>query len=291
MNVAASIRARLTNISRNENIAFQVIIVRYLHERLLYRLSRSRFVNQLYLKGGNLLYILQGISTRPTVDVDFLGHSLSGEPTSIKNMMEEIASISCNDGVWFDTRNIFIERLTGQNLYSGIRLVFPAGFHTIKQNLQIDIGFGDRVIPNPVRLNFPVLLDDLPVPEILAYTPETVIAEKFHAMIELSVFNSRMKDFFDVYQLLETEQYDDKILKQAVSATFQNRQTFFSENHALFTDEFANNTQRNRDWQAFLKKINRGASLQFPKVMKEITRAMKPICGFLPTGTTQQVAP
>jgi len=282
MNIAASIRARLTNISRKENIAFQVIIVRYLHERLLYRLSVSRFADQFYLKGGNFLYALHGLVTRPTTDIDFLGHNLAAEAIQIKEIFAEIADIHFDDGVWFDSENIQFEQIAEQNLYTGLRLIFPAGFDSIKQIMQIDIGFGDRITPHAVSLKYPVLIADLPAPYLLAYTAETVIAEKFQAMIALAGSNSRMKDFYDVHQLLIGRQYDENLLKEAIVTTFKNRKTDYVENHTLFTTVFAEDSNRNKMWQAFLKKIGLKGKSEFPQVMKEITDVLKPIWESLP---------
>lgn len=277
MNIAASIRARLTNISRKENIAFQVIIVRYLHERLLYRLSISHFANQFYLKGGNFLYALNGLVTRPTTDIDFLGHKLAMEDRQIKKIFAEIADIQYNDGVWFDAENIQLEQIAEQNLYTGVRLIFPAGFDSIKQTIQIDIGFGDQITPHAVSLKYPVLIAHLPAPYLLAYTTETVIAEKFQAMIALAGSNSRMKDFYDVHQLLSVGAYDETQLKEAIITTFKNRKTDYVENHSLFTTEFSEDSIRNKMWEAFLKKIGKKDSLAFPQIMKEINAVLKPI--------------
>jgi len=277
MSIAASIRARLLIISRNEHIAFQVIIVRYLHERLLYRLSRSRFADSFVLKGGNFIYALQGLTVRPTKDIDFLGYLMAEEAGKLKEIMAEIAATDFNDGVWYDIQNIHQEQISEQNQHNGIRLVFPAGFDTIKTNLQIDIGFGDLITPHAVRLIYPVLLPDLPAPDLLAYTVDTVIAEKFHAMISLSGLNSRMKDFYDVHRLIISGNYDATVLKEAVAATFSNRKTFYITNHALFTITFATDSSRNRMWQAFMKKIGQTEKLSFIQVMEVITTVLKPI--------------
>ncbi len=283
MSTAASIRARLLNISRNEHIAFQVIIVRYLHERLLYRLSRSRYAYNFVLKGGNLIYALQGLTMRPTKDIDFLGYSVPDEARQLNVIMAEIANRDYDDGVWYDIKNIHQEQISEQNQNSGIRLVIPAGFDTIKTNVQIDIGFNDLITPHAVRLHYPVLLSEFPAPDLLAYTVETVIAEKFHAMIELSELNSRMKDFYDVHQLIRSGNYDETVLKEAVAATFANRKTYYATNHALFTIAFATDSSRNQMWQAFLKKIGQAEKVPFTQVIEVITTVLKPVWESLKT--------
>jgi predicted nucleotidyltransferase component of viral defense system len=277
MNIAASVRARLANIARKENIAFQVIIVRYLHERLLYRLSRSRFADRFFLKGGNFIYAIGGLTVRPTKDIDFLGHAIPDEADEIGEMFAEIAATDFNDGVWYDVKNIHLEQITEQNRYNGIRMVFPAGFDTIKTTIQIDIGFGDHITPKAVKLQYPVLLADMPAPDLLAYTTETVIAEKFQAMIALAGLNSRMKDFYDVYLLLSSGNNDLAVLKEAISATFENRDTRHVQDHILFTPDFATDNTRNRMWQAFLKKIGQPEMVPFTQVMRTIAGILEPI--------------
>ncbi len=270
------------NISRKEHIAFQVIIVRFLHERLLYRLSRSPFADRFILKGGNFIYAHQGITVRPTKDIDFLAQSIPEEAGPIKEIMAEIAGKDLNDCVWYDIQNIHLQQISEQNQHNGIRLIFPAGFDSIKTSIQIDIGFGDQITPRAVRLLYPVLLHDMPAPDLLAYTVETVIAEKFHAMIFLAGINSRMKDFYDVYQLISAAKYNETVLKKAIVNTLENRQTIYTQDHTLFTPAFASDNNRNQMWSAFLKKIGQPYKLPFSEVMTLITTCMQPIWESLP---------
>ena len=132
------------------------------------------------------------------------------------------------------------------------------------------------MIPVVQELEYPILLDDMQVPVIQAYSKETVIAEKFQAMIELSVANSRMKDFYDVYKLLADNEFDNGTLEEAIKATFANRDTSYAENHALFSADFATNTLRKRSWTAFLNKINRDKELEFEEVMRLISEKLLP---------------
>ncbi|MBE0653650.1 MAG: nucleotidyl transferase AbiEii/AbiGii toxin family protein, partial [Bacteroidales bacterium] len=200
-NIAKSIRARLLNIARAENKTFQLILIRYFHERFLYRLSISQFCRNFILKGGTLLYIYYREKTRPTKDIDFLGLNIPNQTISLKKVFSEICSIDYPyDGVKFYVESIMVEEIADHEEYQGIRLLIDASLDTAIQKLQIDVGFGDIMIPDPVDLKYPVFFPDLYSPIIRAYSPETVIAEKFEAMIDLSVINSRMKDFYDVYQ-------------------------------------------------------------------------------------------
>ena len=273
-NRAVSIRAKLLNLAKKEGIDFQLIIIRFLHERLLYRLSVSDYSQQLILKGGAFIYAMQGLKSRPTIDVDLLGTQISNDIDELCEVFREICNVQSEDEVVFNQERVVGELITQQDKYNGVRLYIDATFHTIRQRLQIDVGFGDIVFPVVQVLEYPILLDDMQVPVILAYSKETVIAEKFQAMIELSVANSRMKDFYDVYKLLAENEFDNDTLEEAIKATFENRGTSYTENHALFTAEFATNLQRKRSWTAFLNKINRDKELEFEEVMRLISEKL-----------------
>lgn len=278
MSNATSIRAKLLNIAKKEKIAFQVILLRYIHERFLYRLSISKYKNNFFLKGGNFMYAIEGLLARPTKDIDLLGQDISNDIDNLKNTIVAITNTKCKeDFVIFNTKTISIEPITEKNLYNGVRLQLNARFDTTKQNIQIDIGFGDTIIPKPITLDYPTLLPDVPAPKLTAYTLETVIAEKFHAMIALSTLNSRMKDFYDVYNLLTKHKIDNKNLEKAITNTFAIRETTISKQHALFTDDFKNDPKRIQMWNVFLKKINHKGDLPFQTIMQTITKQLKPL--------------
>ena len=275
-NRAVSIRARLLNLAKKEGIDFQLIIIRFLHERLLYRLSVSDYSQQLILKGGAFIYAMQGLKSRPTIDVDLLGTQISNDIEVLCDVFRQICAIESEDEVTFNPESIVGELITQQDKYNGVRLYIDATFHTVRQRIQIDVGFGDIVIPVVQELEYPILLHNMQVPVILAYSKETVIAEKFQAMIELSVANSPMKDFYDVYKLLADNEFDNGTLEEAIKATFENRETSYAENHALFSVDFATNTQRKRSWTAFLNKINSDKELEFEEVMRLISVELMP---------------
>lgn len=276
---SASIRARLLNIAKEQGLSFQLIIVRYLQERLLYRVSQSKYRNKFYLKGGALIYAFEGSKTRYTLDIDLLGKEIANNTQTIKSAFAEIVTMPCpNDEVWFKPDTIHAEIISEQDKYNGIRLFIEAGFHTIKQRMQVDIGFGDVIVPTDNKnLEFPVLLAESEVPVILAYSTETLIAEKFQAMIELSLANSRMKDFYDVHKLIISNKYSIKTLKEAIRATFINRSTPYIENHSLFSEDFFTDSERLKMWKAFLNKIGQDKDLNFSEVGKTITTILKPI--------------
>jgi hypothetical protein len=186
-------------------------------------------------------------------------------------------SLPVCDGVFFDTKTIKTQTLTGNKLYNGIRILYIVHLDSIRQAMQIDIGFGDVITPSPQNLRYPVFFDNLPMPEIYAYSLETVIAEKFHAMIELSETNSRFKDFYDVYKILVNNQVENDVLAVAICATFQNRKFQYVEKHPLFTKDFSTNENRNKQWKNFLKKIKYIDDLSFETVMNLIVSRLHPI--------------
>ena len=271
-----SVRAKLLNISKAEKLVYQLILTRYIQERLLYRLSRSRFREKLFLKGGALLYAHEQFRARPTLDIDFLGDKISRDREFVRMAFEEICAVPCpEDGVTFDKESRSAEEITVNKEYHGIRLHVTARLDTIRQVVSMDIGFGDVITPKPEDLDYPVLLKETPAVNVMAYSLETVVAEKFQAMIDLAEENSRMKDFFDVYRILESGRINEGMLQQAIIATFSNRETGYRPDHILFTEEFAKNPARIAFWKGFLRKIKYTEDLPFGSVVGSINERLK----------------
>lgn len=276
-NYGQSVRARLLNIARQENIFYQTILTRYFQERLLYRMSQTRFRSNFYLKGGALMYAYKRFAARPTLDIDFLGSNISNEGTSVVEAFREICSVPYEeDGVAFDTEHITARNITELKDYHGIRLSIPVRMDSITQVLTMDIGFGDVVTPSPVSIDYPLLLDHLPCANILAYSLETVIAEKMHAIIDLADQSSRMKDYYDLYTILREEKYNADILREAVVRTFENRHTPFDEGTMFFREDFGNNPQMETRWIAFMRKIGKAPEPTFSEIVIFIQQALLP---------------
>ena len=219
-----SIRERLLNISKEEGQEYMKVLVRYLHERLLYRISVSPYKSHFLLKGSSLLYAYDGFKARPTIDIDLLGERISNDSERLKGVFGRICHIECeDDGVTFDADTLTLEPIAVEKKYPGSCVRVLAHLDTIVQQVSIDIGFGDVVTPCPLLLDYPLLLPDVPDVELYAYSLETLIAEKFHAMVDRDESNSRMKDFFDVYELLRNHEIDKELLKESVVSTFKNR--------------------------------------------------------------------
>ncbi len=278
-----SIRNRLYNIAGTQGVNYQHLLIRFFHERLLYRVSISSYRNNFYLKGGALLYAFNtDEKQRYTLDIDFSLYQMKYKLETVALAMQEICEITANDAVQFHSQSMETHYIRENNIYGGIRMSIDASLDTIRQRLQIDVGYGDPVNTDLDLIRFPVLLKEFSQPAIRVYSVEFVIAEKFHAMIELSELNSRMKDFYDVYQLLLSGKIDMCLLQKAVRNTFNHRQTVFVANHTLFTPAFASDNNRNRMWSAFLKKIGQPDKLSFSEVMTLITTCMQPIWESLP---------
>lgn len=267
-NYGKSIRARLLNVARVEKVFFQTILTRYFQERLLYRISLTHYRNYFYLKGGVLMYTYERFSARPTLDIDFWGANISNDGEKIISVFKEICAVPCEeDGVNFDLSHITAQNITEFKDYHGIRLSIPVTMDTIAQVMTMDIGFGDVVTPEAIPLDYPNLLKYLPVGNILAYAIETVIAEKMHAVIDLADQSNRMKDYYDLYQILSTNQYDVEVLKEATKRTFENRHTEYKTDTMFIRAEYPDNTEMQARWKAFIRKITSKSELSFSNVV------------------------
>ncbi len=276
-NYGKSIRARLLNVAKQENVFFQTILTRYFQERLLYRISQTPYRSNFYLKGGALMYAYERFSARPTLDIDFLGANISNDGEKIINAFKEICAIPCEeDGVNYDITRITAQNITEFKDYPGIRLSIPVTMDTIAQIMTMDIGFGDVVTPKPIPLDYPILLNHLPGANILAYSIETVIAEKMHAVVDLADQSSRMKDYYDLYQILSANQYDTEVLKEAIERTFENRHTSYSADTMFFRTEYPQNSDMQVKWKAFIRKITSKSELPFAEVVCFLQTTLKP---------------
>ena len=277
-NVGKSIRTRLLNLAKEEKQEYMKVLVRYLHERLLFRISASPYKKHFLLKGSSLLYALDGFKARPTIDIDLLGERICNDRENLKDVFQKVCGVECeDDGVSFDASSLELEPIAVEKKYPGTCVKVIARLDTIVQQISVDIGFGDVVTPYPTTIDFPLLLPDIPSVNIQAYSLETVVAEKFHTMIDRDVLNSRMKDFFDCYQLLTKRDLSDDTLYDAIKATFDNRGLTYNPELQLFTESFATDAVRIVRWKAFLKKIQWKEALDFKTVMEVIKERLQPM--------------
>jgi predicted nucleotidyltransferase component of viral defense system len=272
-NIAASVRQRLTNLSRERNEEFQFVLTRYGLERLLYRLSISPYASQFILKGAALFQLWTGQPHRSTRDLDLLGYG-SPSPERLQTIFSEVCSLTVDDddGLVFSPTTIQAEQIKEDAEYQGIRLRIECRLGNARLALQIDIGFGDAVTPEALSTIYPTLLE-FPAPQLRAYPRETVVAEKFQAMVALGIANSRMKDFYDVWTLARQFEFDGTLLRSAIRATFERRQTAIPTIPPLaLTAEFANDQSKASQWNAFLKK---GKLVETPPPFTEVVELLQ----------------
>lgn len=254
-NVAASVQNRLLQLSQKTGDDYLGVLSRYALERLLYRLGLSEHRRQFVLKGALLFSAWSQNPHRATRDLDLLG---SGAPdiARLEQQLRDICEVKTDDdGLTFDLATIRGVPIREDLEYGGVRLTMLARLQTARIPVQIDVGFGDVVTPRPSAIDFPVLLD-APQPHVRAYTRESVIAEKLHAMVTRGIGNSRMKDFFDVAYLSSEFAFAGVVLAAAISATFVRRKTSFPPAAPLaLTAEFYDDAAKQRQWVAFAKRI------------------------------------
>lgn len=280
-NIAASVRQRLLNRSREDNRSFNELLQYYGMERFLYRLSVSEYEPHYILKGALMLRAWNSPEFRPTMDIDMLGKTGNDAVNIISQIREVIAIKVEPDGLTFDPESIQSERITEDADYDGIRIRFRGALSTARINMQIDIGFGDIVYPGPERAELPCMLD-APAPSLLCYSRESAIAEKFEAMVTLGELNSRMKDFYDTWLLSRLFAFELDKLAEAVRLTFKQRGTELAEPIDAFTEAFA--TYHQPQWTAFRRRLKQE---HLPESFAEITAAveafMRPIIKGEPT--------
>jgi hypothetical protein len=251
-NIAASVRQRLLNASRARREDFQVTLTRYAIERLLYRLSKSAHREQFIIKGAMLFSAWNEVPHRPTRDLDLLSFGTSDIPR-LEGMFREIVNTEVEpDGLEFFAESVRGGRIKEDQEYEGVRLSIQARLEHARLSLQIDIGFGDAVTPAPEEIEYPTLLADLPAPRLRAYSRYSVVAEKFQAMVMLGIANTRMKDFFDVWTLAGSFNFDGRVLCQAMKMTFERRETEIPSTAPLaLTPEFYEDRTKQSQWEHF----------------------------------------
>ena len=227
-NVGASVRQRLLNKARETGRPFSELLQYFAMERFLYRLSKSEYADKFVLKGALMLTAWNAPLLRPTMDIDLLGR-IGNDIGAMTAIVREICAghVEPDDGLVFDAATVQGERIAEAAEYEGVRVRFRATLDAARIQMQLDVGFGDIVVPAAVPTTYPTILD-LPAPHLLAYSRETAIAEKFEAMVKLGELNSRMKDFFDIWLLSRSFDFDGPRLCEAIEKTFKRRGTRFA---------------------------------------------------------------
>ena len=286
-NVAASVRQRLLNEAKRRRESFDYVAALYARERFLARLSVSPHRDRLILKGATVFALWLDVH-RPTRDLDFLG-SGSFEPASAAAIIRDIAAYPVeNDGLEFNINSVTAELIREREDYRGARVHLEAELDTARIRLRIDIGIGDVVTP-PARLaTLPPILEDYRDAKVRVYPPETVVAEKLHALVNLGIANSRMKDFFDLYALARNLEFDEALLVKAVSRTFARRKTAIPEEPFALTPEFYADRGKQTQWRAFLSKSRLDVPVVFGEIGDILRTFLAPVLSSARTGVPRE---
>lgn len=271
-NIGARARARLLRLAKERGDDFQLVLLRFVHERLLYRLASSSYAESFVLKGAALFTVWTGNPHRATRDLDLLGFGDATE-AHMRVVFAEIATTpGPDDGVTFDPATIETEPIRGEEAYGGVRVHLEARVATARIRLQVDIGFGDAITPEASVVEFPALLD-FPAPRLRAYPRETVVAEKLEAMVKLGLANSRMKDFYDLAFLARHFEFDGAQLATAIRATFERRGTVLPEGTPVaLTADFAGASGKAAQWSGFKRKGAVADAGGLEEVVAEVAR-------------------
>lgn len=275
-NLAASINARLLKQAKEKGEEFQSLLTRFANERLLYRLSQSGHKDKFILKGATLFSFWFNEPHRPTKDMDLLGFGKNDIPT-LENIFREICVIGVEDGLQFLADTIRGSKIREGEMYEGVRINLIARLEQARISVQVDVGFGDAITPAARKETLQTILD-LPAPRLKIYPKETVVAEKFEAMVKLGIGNGRMKDFWDVQYLIKEVEFDGALLQKAIKKTFANRQTTLPQSlPTALSDVFATDPSKLSIWGAFIKRNNIATETDLAAIIKNLREFFVPL--------------
>ena len=266
--IASSILDRLKNKSKETGKSYQLCLQLYCQEEFLRRLQKSKYSDNLILKGGLFIYVITGFESRATIDIDFLVRQLPNKPEELKNIVQEIIDNNDeNDVVVFEITKA--NPITVTKKYAGVNVSMIARIKNTRTPINIDFGVGDVVFPKFEKRSIPTQLAGDISPLINTYSVETTISEKLDAILYLMDFTSRMKDYYDIFYLLNRFDFDGNVLKKAIESTFNNRKHLFSMQQYEQMIEFSRNDDMNKKWRAFLKKM-KIEEIEFTYVLNKI---------------------
>ncbi|MCZ0933048.1 MAG: nucleotidyl transferase AbiEii/AbiGii toxin family protein [Oligoflexia bacterium] len=274
-NVPASVRQRLLNISRKDKRPFNELIQYYAMERFLYRLSQSDYADSFILKGALALQVRKVEKFRPTMDID-ISQKRSDETSEIIKQIKGILSTKLEeDGLVFDLQSMRLEDIKRDTAYKGMRVLFHGALDSAKINMQIDISFRDVIFPEPKeKIVFPCILE-FPAPKLWCYSLESIVAEKFEALMKLGDWNSRMKDFYDLWVSSRQHDFYDHQLSKAIGLTFKNRGSSLKQEITAFKQEFIK--KKEKEWKSFIKTLNQEDSPSLSDVIEFLKLFLLPI--------------
>ncbi len=253
--IAVSVLARLKNKAKESGRSYQLCLQLFCQEEFLRRLEKSKYSENLVLKGGLFIYSITDFDSRVTVDVDFLLREVPNTPEQLKTILKEIiATPTGNDFIAFEIKNIAPIAVTKK--YAGIGASLIARIKNTKTPFSIDFGIGDVIVPKQEKRKIPTQLDDFTTPMVNTYSLETTVAEKLDAILSLMEFSSRMKDYYDIYYLANKFDFDGVMLTKALKKTFENREHTFTAEQFEQVMGFDDDEAMQKKWNAFIKKIN-----------------------------------
>ncbi|MHB8793245.1 MAG: nucleotidyl transferase AbiEii/AbiGii toxin family protein [Thermoleophilia bacterium] len=282
---ASDIRRRLKEHADELGLEFQQALQYYAMERFLYRLSKTPWSERFVVKGAVMLRVWDAAMERPTRDIDFLGR-IDNTPAAVSAIVLECLAIEVDDGIVF-SQNVSAEQITVEDRYPGVGVKIRGELSGARFTVRLDIGIDDATVPEPAWVDYPTLLNEL-VPHILAYQPPTAVAEKFEAMVNLGLVNSRLKDFYDIWMLSQTLNFDGQELAAALSATFSKRGTALpAVAPVALTDEFTRQSATTTMWSTYRRTLA-ASNIEVPERLEEvvsvITRFIMPAAAAAATG-------
>jgi len=282
-NLPASVHQLLLNKARQTHRPFNELLQYYAMERFLYRLSKSPHAARFILKGALMFAAWKLESYRPTKDIDLLGRTANQVESIVAIAREICAQAVVPDGLVFNPATVKGARINENASYEGVRIRFQSNLGAARVTLQLDIGFGDVIVPAPQPIEYPTLLDSA-APRLRGYSKESIVAEKFESMVTLGILNSRMKDYFDIWTLSRQFDFDGQTLGNAISKTFSNRGTKIVPEPIGLTAKFADDSTKNHQWRGFIRKSRLDASPELADVIVTIASFLGPLVAALSAG-------
>ena len=275
MDMGTSVLARLKNKAKETGRPFQLHLQLFCQEEFLRRLAASKYAQNLVLKGGLFIYTLTNFESRATVDVDFLLRQLPGTVEDVKKIVDEIIAVDCgNDFITFTSRGF--EMISPQRKYKGVSFQLVGHIKNTRTPFDVDFGIGDVIVPTSQTRTIPVQLDGFDSPEVMTYSLESTIAEKFDALLQRMELTSRMKDIYDIYYLATMFDFDGRALQQAIFETLQNRGTDYDKNSFDRVIALAEDSNIQVRWRQYLRRMKM-PELDLKEVMPAIDRFLRPV--------------
>lgn len=269
--LGASVRQRLLNQARLQGRPFQELLQYFAMERFLYRLAKSPFADRFILKGALLLTAWRAPVARPTMDIDLAGKT-NNELEHIRSLVGEVCEFATEpDGIEFAAASIEVQRIKEDAEYEGVRVRFDATLAKARIPMQIDIGFGDVIVPRPIEIEYPAMLE-FPAPVLMAYPRETVVAEKLEALTMLGLLNSRIKDYYDIALLARLYPFDGDLLTEAIRSTFRHRGTTIDATPVGLTEAYSADPARAVQWRAFVRRSRFESESGLDEIVAQVRR-------------------